>query len=72
MVACPAHYGRRMRVGIYVDGYNLYHGGRGLMGGPGLAGQHSGWAGAQVSRVVYCTARISGASNPTGAQDQDV
>jgi NYN domain len=76
-----------MRVGVYVDGYNLYYGGRGLMGGPGLAGwrwldlrrlaanllaQRSGWSGASVERVVYCTARISGASNPTGARDQDV
>jgi hypothetical protein len=57
------------------------------MGGPGLAGwrwldlralaanvvsQRSGWPGAQVTRVVYCTARISGASNPSGQRDQDV
>lgn len=76
-----------MRVGVYIDGYNLYYGGRGLMGGPGLAGwrwldlrtfagqliaQQSGWAGARVERVVYCTARISGTSNPSGARDQDV
>jgi hypothetical protein len=32
----------------------------------------SGWAGAQVVRVAYCTARISGASNPSGQHDQDV
>jgi hypothetical protein len=30
------------------------------------------WAGATVERVVYCTARIKGASNPSGAADQDV
>lgn len=76
-----------MRVGVYIDGYNLYYGGRGLMGGSGLPGwrwldlralaeqlvaQRSGWSGAHVERVVYCTARISGASNASGARDQDV
>ncbi|HEX6073989.1 MAG TPA: NYN domain-containing protein [Micromonosporaceae bacterium] len=76
-----------MRVGVYIDGYNLYYGGRGLMGGPGVPGwrwldlrsmstaivaAHSGWPGAQVVQVVFCTARISGASHPQGAQDQDV
>lgn len=75
-----------MRVGIYIDGYNLYYGARYIMGGPGLPGwrwldlrhlagdvvtNRSGWAGAQVTRVVYCTARISGADNPSGQQDQD-
>lgn len=76
-----------MRVGVYVDGYNLYYGGRGLVGGPGVAGwrwlnirqlaesllaQQSGWVDVQVERVVFCTARISGASHPTGAHDQNV
>ena len=27
-----------MRVGVYIDGYNLYYGARGLMGGRGQAG----------------------------------
>jgi hypothetical protein len=72
---------------VYVDGYNLYYGARSIMGGPGrpgwrwldlrqlsegVVGQRSRWAGAQVSRVVFCTARISGASNPSAQQDQDV
>jgi hypothetical protein len=76
-----------VRVGVYVDGYNLYYGGRGLMGGSGLPGWRwldprvlsqnlldsvSGWAGARADRVVYCTVRISGADNPTGQRDQDV
>jgi len=76
-----------MRVGVYIDGYNLYYGGRGIMGGPGVAGwrwldlrrlstdlvvQRSGWNDATVERVIYCTARISGASNPSGARDQEV
>ncbi|MEJ3743296.1 NYN domain-containing protein [Actinomycetes bacterium KLBMP 9797] len=76
-----------MRVGVYIDGFNLYYGGRRIMGGSGLPGwkwlhlhalaerlltQHSGWDGAHVNRVVYCTARIHGGGNVTSAQDQDV
>jgi hypothetical protein len=75
-----------MRVGVYIDGFNLYYGGRGLCGrgAPGwrwldlralasdLAGRRTNWPGAQVSRVVYCTARIDGASNPSGHADQDI
>ena len=76
-----------LRVGIYIDGYNLYYGGRKLMGGPGKAGwkwldlrqlaetvvaAQSGWTGASVTRIVYCTAPIDGASNPGGARDQNV
>jgi len=75
------------RVGVYIDGYNLYYGGRGLMGGPGRSGwrwldlrrlsaalvaAHAPWPNAQIKRVVYCTARIDGTSNPSGARDQDV
>lgn len=75
-----------VRVGVYVDGFNLYYGSRGICGrgaagwrwldlralsrnlveGPGV-----GWADAHVSRVVYCTARVSGADNPAGQRDQD-
>jgi hypothetical protein len=75
-----------VRIGVYVDGFNLYYGARGLCGRgtPGwrwldlrglaadLAGRRGSWAGAQVDRVVYCTARIDGASNPSGQADQDV
>lgn len=75
-----------MRIGVYVDGYNLYYGGRTLCG-RGQAGwrwldlrllsehlikSQSLWAAPSSLRVVYCTARISGADNPGGAQDQDV
>lgn len=75
-----------MRVGVYIDGYNLYYGGRGLCG-RGTAGwrwlnprqlaanitaAHSGWIGAHIERVVFCTARISGAGNESGARDQDI
>jgi hypothetical protein len=76
-----------MRVGVYLDGYNVYYGGRALMGGSGKSGwrwldprklaselvrRHSEWTGARVARVVYCTARIDGVSNPSGARDQNV
>lgn len=75
-----------MRVGVYIDGFNLYYGARDICGRsvPGwrwldlrklasnLIATQSGWGSASVSHVVYCTARISGASNPSGQRDQDV
>lgn len=75
-----------MRVGIYVDGYNLDYGARGLCGRgtPGwrwldlralatdLITQRTNWQGARVERIVYCTARIDGADNPDGQRDQSV
>lgn len=75
-----------MRVGVYVDGFNLYYGGRGLCGkgvagwrwldiralGTRLVANHSAWTGATVDRVIYCTAVISGADNPVGNREQDV
>ncbi len=77
-----ANHASRMRVGVYIDGFNLYFGGRGICG-HGMAGWRwldlrsltsslAGWPGAQLSRVVYCTAPISGADNPSGAAGQDV
>ncbi|WP_201780115.1 hypothetical protein [Lentzea aerocolonigenes] len=76
-----------MRVGVYVDGYNLYYGGRKHCG-RGTAGwrwldvralaesllgeQAANWPGAHIDRIVYCTARISSAHNASGSQDQDV
>jgi uncharacterized LabA/DUF88 family protein len=75
-----------MRVGVYIDGFNLYHGGREHCGrgAPGwrwldlraLAKQTlpGAWqsAGATIERVVYCTARVSGATDQTSPRDQDV
>jgi len=71
-----------MRVGVYIDGFNLYYGARGLCGQGtagwrwidlrGLANQLADWPEATVTNIVYCTARISGADNPSGAADQDV
>ncbi len=77
-----------MRVGVYVDAFNLYYGGRAHFGGGGVAGWRwldirrlastllgepgGSWSDARVERVTYCTARISARDNPGGAQDQDV
>ena len=75
-----------MRVGVYVDGFNLYYGGRSLCG-RGQAGwrwldvralsegsTHPDWrtSGAHIERIVYCTARISGSSNSASQAEQDV
>jgi len=71
-----------VRVGVYIDGFNLYYGARGLCG-RGTAGwrwidlrslseQLAGWPESEIARIVYCTARISGADNPSGAADQDI
>ncbi|KUM73765.1 NYN domain-containing protein [Streptomyces griseorubiginosus] len=75
-----------MRVGVYVDAYNVYYGGRGLCGRGtagwrwldirGLAGSllsaSPGWTGATLETIVYCTARISTATNPSAQRDQDI
>ncbi|WAL49799.1 NYN domain-containing protein [Rhodococcus pyridinivorans] len=75
-----------MRVGVYIDGFNLYYGARYLCGrgtagwrwldlrrlSANLVAAHSGWNGASIERVVYCTARISGRDNNIGAREQDV
>ncbi|MGH3970432.1 MAG: NYN domain-containing protein, partial [Mycobacterium sp.] len=74
-----------MRVGVYIDGFNLYYGGKFLCG-PGTPGwrwldlralaarlvsSHSTWTGATIERIVYCTARISGKDNQVGSREQD-
>lgn len=71
-----------MRVGVYVDGFNLYYGGKFLMGARGIPGwrwldlralasnairDHSDWVAATSLRVVYCTARIPADANNPGA-----
>jgi hypothetical protein len=75
-----------VRIGLYIDGFNLYYGARGLCGrgtpgwrwldlralGADLIGRRTNWTGAYLERVIYCTARINGASNPSGQADQDV
>jgi len=37
-----------------------------------LVDAHSGWTGQHGLKIIYCTARISGASNPIGQREQDV
>lgn len=75
-----------MRVGVYVDGFNLYYGGRDLCGrskagwrwldvralAEDLIGRAQGWPEAKLERIVYCTARIDAATNPTGQKEQDI
>ena len=78
------HHGS-MRIGVYIDGYNLYYGGRGLCG-RGEAGwrwldlramasrvitRESGWAAPYDLRVVFCTARIKSQGDASGPRDQD-
>ena len=73
-----------MRIGVYIDGYNLYYGGRYLFG-RGVAGwrwldmravftsvaARHGWSPGVPLRVVYCTARVSGAESQAAQQRQD-
>lgn len=75
-----------MRVGVYIDGYNLYYGGRKLCGrstsgwrwldpralANAIVTSRPEWPSAAVSRVVYCTARVDASTNPSAASDQDV
>lgn len=75
-----------MRVGVYVDGFNLYFGGRSLCGRGtrgwrwldlrALGERLISWEwleqGAYVDRVVYCTARVSGAEDRSSPADQEV
>jgi hypothetical protein len=75
-----------VRVGVYVDGFNLYFGARSLCG-RGTPGWRwldvralaesvltPSWRerGARIERVVYCTARVSGAEDPSSPADQEV
>jgi len=74
-----------MRVGVYIDAFNLYFGGRRLCGGSttgwrwldvralaqDLISRRQDWPNATIERVVYCTAMIDQATNATGHQEQD-
>jgi hypothetical protein len=77
-----------MRVGVYVDGYNLYYGARSMCGrgtsgwrwldlrglAESLIADQSPWSGVTVETVTYCTARISGTSpaEHVSVHEQDV
>lgn len=71
-----------MRIGVYIDGFNLYYGGKSLVGGGGVAGwrwldlrqlslnltsANSGWGLVTSTRIVYCTAKIKADANNPGA-----
>lgn len=74
-----------MRIGVYVDGFNLYYGGRSRFGkgtagwkwldlralSSGLVASRPTWQGSTIHRVVFCTAKIDGAANYSGRADQD-
>ncbi|WP_301122173.1 NYN domain-containing protein [Mycolicibacterium fortuitum] len=71
-----------MKVGVYVDAFNLYYGmrdhcGRGTSGWRwldvrALATSLCGWQGAYIHRVVYCTARVDPSDSASAHADQDV
>ncbi|MDO5495056.1 MAG: NYN domain-containing protein [bacterium] len=69
-----------MRVGVYIDGFNLYYGGLRHFGHtPGwrwldvraLAASYAQWTGAGIDRVVYCTARVNDPSDPGQSRRQN-
>ncbi len=71
---------------MYVDGYNLYYGGRHCCGrGAGgwkwidvrglvtdAINSQGSWSNVTVDRIVYCTARVDAVTNPSAHADQDV
>lgn len=75
-----------MRVGVYIDGYNLYYGARDCCGRStagwrwldvralieNVIAFQGQWKNTVVARVVYCTARVDAATNPSAHADQDV
>ena len=77
---------RSLRVGVYVDGYNLYYGGRHVCGrgtagwrwldirglASSLVATRRVWTGASIQRIVYCTARVKDTTQTGNAADQDV
>jgi len=74
-----------MRVAVYIDGYNLYHGGRHQLGKArgwkwldlrslltGLVDDQRTSTDPTIARIVYCTAQIDAGLNPDGHRDQGV
>ncbi|MFE4949230.1 NYN domain-containing protein [Leifsonia sp. NPDC056665] len=71
-----------MRIGVYVDGYNLYYGARKHCGRStagwrwldvrALVEPLAGWPDARISRVVYCTARVDPLDSPDARLDQSI
>lgn len=75
-----------MRVGVYVDGYNLYYGGRSCCGRgqrgwrwldirslvKSVVKTQGAWVDADLERIVYCTARVDSTTNASAHRDQYV
>lgn len=75
-----------MRVGVYIDGYNLYYAGRGWFGrgtsgwkwlsprslATTLISERQNWTGAHIHRVVYCSARVDVKATPGAHRDQEI
>lgn len=71
-----------MRVGAYIDGFNLYYAGRDHFRPPApsaswkwldlraLAASLTGWQGSRLDRVVYCTALRDRGGGPSSPIDQ--
>lgn len=68
-----------MKVGVYVDAFNLYYGGRAQHGNAtgwkwldirALADRYAKWQGSHIERVVYCTARVNDPTDPGQTQRQ--
>lgn len=71
-----------MRIGVYVDGYNLYYGARKHCGRStagwrwldvrALVEPLAGWQDSRVTRLVYCTARVDPLDSPEASLDQSI
>ncbi|GAA1440894.1 hypothetical protein GCM10009617_08970 [Leifsonia poae] len=71
-----------MRIGVYIDGYNLYYGARSHCGTstPGwrwldvreLVRPYAAWSGSTLHRIVYCTARVDAIDSPSASTDQNI
>lgn len=71
-----------VKVGVYVDAFNLYYGGRSHCGRStagwrwldirAMVSRFARWSGASIGPVVYCTARVSQADSPSARVDQDI
>ncbi len=74
-----------MRVGVYIDAFNLYYGSSYLCGvknrgwrwlcvrslAQSVLESRRNWAGASISRIVYCTARLHAHDDSLGQIEQD-
>lgn len=80
---CPAHARvARVKVGVYVDAFNLYYGmrdncGRGTAGWRwldirALATGLAQWQGSTIERIVYCTAYVDAIESQAAHADQSV